>query len=174
MARVFVTNHKTVSTEGLIPNYFCFALPRLVIGSENSRHFLYPSVSKLKPIATWSPAFSRAWGRLCVFHLSSYWHFPFVQVVAVITLSLVLRHYSEIGSKQNNGIPDDFWHAIEKNWQALCLSSLSATSKQEGETFKTWYALLETDGSLKRFKDALTSLASVMRWIKLAHEVKWT
>ena len=124
MARVFVTNHKTVSTEGLIPNYFCFALPRLVIGSENSSHFLYQSFSKLKPIATGSPAFSRAWGRLRVFRLSSYWHFPFVQVVAVITLSLVLRHFIEIHSNQNNGIPDNFWHAIEKNWQALCLSSL--------------------------------------------------
>ena len=52
--------------------------------------------------------------------------------------------------------------------------SLSVTSKQEGETFKNWYALLETDASLKRFKDALTSLASVTRWIKLAHKVKWT
>ena len=41
--------------------------------------------------------------------------------------------------------------------------SLSVTSKQEGETFKNWYALLETDASLKRFKDALTSLASVTR-----------
>ena len=37
-----------------------FALLRSVIGLENSRHFLNQSGAKLKPIATWSLAFSRA------------------------------------------------------------------------------------------------------------------
>ena len=36
-----------------------FALLRYVIGAENSRHFLDQSDLKLKPIAIWSPAFSR-------------------------------------------------------------------------------------------------------------------
>ena len=50
-----------------------FALLRSVIGLENSRHPLNQSDAKLKPIATWSLAFSRAWDRLRVFTLSSYW-----------------------------------------------------------------------------------------------------
>ena len=37
-----------------------FALLRSVIGLENSRHPLNQSDAKLKPIATWSLAFSRA------------------------------------------------------------------------------------------------------------------
>ena len=42
-----------------------FALLRFntVIGLENSRHPLNQSDAKVKPIATWSLAFSRAWGR---------------------------------------------------------------------------------------------------------------
>ena len=50
-----------------------FALLRSVIGLENSRHPLNQSDAKLKPIATWSLAFSRAWDRLRVFTLSSHW-----------------------------------------------------------------------------------------------------
>ena len=41
---------------------FGFALLRTVIGLENLRLFLNQSDAKLKPIATWSPAFSRALG----------------------------------------------------------------------------------------------------------------
>ena len=41
-----------------------FALLRYVIGAENLRHFLNQSDLKLKPIAIWSPAFSRASSRL--------------------------------------------------------------------------------------------------------------
>ena len=45
----------------------------IVIGLENSRHPLSQSDAKLKPIAIWSLAFSRAWGRLHAFTLSSHW-----------------------------------------------------------------------------------------------------
>ena len=44
-----------------------FALLCSVIGLEISRHFLNQSDAKLKPIAPWSLAFSRAWRRLLVF-----------------------------------------------------------------------------------------------------------
>ena len=50
-----------------------FALLRSVIGLKNARHLLNQSDAKLKPIATWSLAFSRAWGRLHVFTLTSHW-----------------------------------------------------------------------------------------------------
>ena len=50
-----------------------FALLRSVIGLENSRHPLNQSDAKLKPIATWSFAFSRACVWLRVFTLSSHW-----------------------------------------------------------------------------------------------------
>ena len=45
----------------------------IVIGLENSRQPLSQSDAKLKPIATWSLAFSRARGRLHAFTLSSHW-----------------------------------------------------------------------------------------------------
>ena len=70
-----------------------FALLRSVIGLENSRHPLNQSDAKVKPIATWSLAFSRAWDRLRVFTLSSHWF-------VVITLVLVLRHSIEKRSIQ--------------------------------------------------------------------------
>ena len=50
-----------------------FTLLRSVIGLEISRHFFDQSDAKLKPIATWSLAFSRALRRLLVFALSSHW-----------------------------------------------------------------------------------------------------
>ena len=49
------------------------ALLCYVIRLENSRHPRSQSDAKLKAIATWSVAFSRAWGRLHVFTLSSHW-----------------------------------------------------------------------------------------------------
>ena len=39
---------------------FSFALLRSVISKEESSHFLNQSDSQAKPVATWSPAFSRA------------------------------------------------------------------------------------------------------------------
>ena len=50
-----------------------FPLLRSVIGLENSRHFFNQSHAKLKPIVPWSLVFSRAWGYLHVFTLSSHW-----------------------------------------------------------------------------------------------------
>ena len=50
-----------------------FALLRSVISLENSRHPLSQSDAKLKPILTWSLAFSRASSRLHVPTLSSDW-----------------------------------------------------------------------------------------------------
>ena len=44
-----------------------------VIGPENSHHPLNQSDAKLKPIATWKFAFSRALTNLLFFTLSSYW-----------------------------------------------------------------------------------------------------
>ena len=44
-----------------------------LIGPEYSRHSLNQSHAKLKPAATWSPAFSRALGSLVIFTLNSDW-----------------------------------------------------------------------------------------------------
>ena len=71
----------------------CFALLRYVIGPQNSRHFLNQSDLKLKPVVTWSHAFSRASGGWTAFTSSSHWHlvtFPFLWLVVVIVLGLVL------------------------------------------------------------------------------------
>ena len=54
-----------------IRDYFGFALFLQVIGPKDSHHFLDQSDSKLKPFATWTPAFSRASGSLLVFTSSS-------------------------------------------------------------------------------------------------------
>ena len=64
-----ITFLKWVSNE--IRNNPCFVLLRSVIGPEDSRQSLNQSDAKLKPITTWSPAFSRALGDLAVFTLSS-------------------------------------------------------------------------------------------------------
>ena len=58
---------RNLSQIALVLPYFA------VIGPENSRHSLNQSDAKLKPTTTWSPAFSRALGRVVVFTLSSHW-----------------------------------------------------------------------------------------------------
>ena len=85
-----------------ILNYFGFAFLRSVIGLETSRHLLNQSYAKLKPITTWSHAFSRAWDRLRVFTLSSHWLLVISTFVLIgcFTLVLVLRHSIEKRSKQ--------------------------------------------------------------------------
>ena len=73
------------------------ALLRSVIGSENLRHSLNQSVAKIRPISTWSPAFSRALGSL-VFALSSHWLlkvFSCLPIGCCDYLGLVLRHSIE-------------------------------------------------------------------------------
>lgn len=50
-----------------------FALLRFGIGPENAPHSLDQSDTKLNPIKTLLPAFSRALGGLLVFTLSSHW-----------------------------------------------------------------------------------------------------
>ena len=56
-------------------------------------YLLNQSDSKLKPIATWSPAFSRALGSLLLFTWSSHWLLKyFIVLVVVATLVLVLQH----------------------------------------------------------------------------------
>ena len=64
-----ITFLKWVSNE--IRNNPCFVLLRSVIGPEDSRQSLNQSDAKLKPITTWSPAFSRTLGDLAVYTLSS-------------------------------------------------------------------------------------------------------
>ena len=44
----------------VIRDFIGFALLRSVIGPENSLHYLNQSEQKLKPVTTWSRAFSRA------------------------------------------------------------------------------------------------------------------
>ena len=53
---------RNLSQIALVLPYFA------VIGPENSRHSLNQSDAKLKPTTTWSPAFSRALGRVVVFY----------------------------------------------------------------------------------------------------------
>ena len=70
-------------------------LLRFVTGLENSRHSLRQLDATLKQITNLSPAFSRAFGSLFVFTLSSRWLlkvFSFLLVAIVIALDLVLRH----------------------------------------------------------------------------------
>ena len=74
----------------------CFTL-LCVRGSENSHNSLNQSDAKLKPITTWSPAFSRALGSL-VFALSSHWLlkvFSCLSIGCCDYLGLVLRHSIE-------------------------------------------------------------------------------
>ena len=66
--------------------------------SRNSRHSLNQSDLKLKPITTWSPAFSRALGSLVGFILSSHWllrALSFLLLAFVITLVLIMQYSIE-------------------------------------------------------------------------------
>ena len=74
-----------------------------MIGPENSLHSLNQSDVKLKPITTWSPAFSRALGILVVLLrglTGSLSYFPFFRLVVVITVVLVWRMSIEKCSKK--------------------------------------------------------------------------
>ena len=64
---------------------FGIALPRSVIGPENSYRFLDQSDATLKPITTWSSVFFRALGCLVVFALSSHW---FLKVFSFLHIGL--------------------------------------------------------------------------------------
>ena len=52
--------------------FFGFAVLQILTGPD-SRHFFNRSDAKLKPIATWSPAFSRTKGNLVAVTMSSHW-----------------------------------------------------------------------------------------------------
>ena len=88
---------------------FGFASLRSLIGSKNSRHFLNQSDAKLKPIVTWSHAFSRAWSRLRVFASSSDWF--------LVLFSCVL-----IG--QSDHFSFGFTTIIENRSMLVCFTSL--------------------------------------------------
>ena len=95
----FVEQFSTECRKSALRECIGFALLRSVIGQENSRHHseLNQSDAKLKPIVSWSLAFSRASGRLHVLTSSSHW-FPVTFSFVLITLVLVLRHSIEKGS----------------------------------------------------------------------------
>ena len=71
----------------------CFGLHRSVIGPGNSRHPSNQSESNLKPIVTWSLAFSIASGSLLIFLIcvliGSSWSFHFLWLAFVIYLPLL-------------------------------------------------------------------------------------
>ena len=75
-----------------------FALLCSVIGPEKSRHSINQLNSKLTPIMTWSPAFSRAPWAVCVIlvwiSIGSSRYLIFFRVAVVLTLVLVLRQSS--------------------------------------------------------------------------------
>ena len=96
----------------IIPGCFGFTLFFFVIGPENSCHFLNQSDAKLKPIATWLLASSRALVT-CVFPRFDYMRFlalwfaclwvlrgsfPYFRFAIGITMVLVWRHSIEKSS----------------------------------------------------------------------------
>ena len=72
-----------LSVQSNLLNCFGFALLRSVIGQQNSLHFFNQWESKLKPILTWSDAFSRAWRRLHVFASNSDWSIALFTCVVI-------------------------------------------------------------------------------------------
>ena len=75
-----------------------FAFFHFMIGPENLHHFLNQSDSKLKPIATWSPAFSRASGSVLVFYFElslSTVIFPLLWLAVMIALVLCYDNQSK-------------------------------------------------------------------------------
>ena len=79
----------------VIRDRFSFALRCCVIGPGNSRHSLNQSDAKLKPIMTWSPAFSRAITSLVVYTLSSHWLLKYFPSLWLADMIFGLRHSNE-------------------------------------------------------------------------------
>ena len=98
------------------------ALLHSVIGSENSRHSLNQSDAKIKPISTWSPAFSRALGSL-VFALSSHW-------LLKVFSSLPIGCYDYIGLDLRHSIEKRFvsfrWFFMDRSNRFFTLNFFSA------------------------------------------------
>ena len=62
---------------------------------KNLRPFLNQSDAKLKPIMTWSPAFSRAITSLVVYTLSSHWLLKYFPSLWLADMIFGLRHSNE-------------------------------------------------------------------------------
>ena len=92
----------------VIRGCFSFSFLRSMIGPENPLHSFNQSDAKLKPITTWSPAFSRALEILVVLLwglTGSLSYFPFFRLVVVITVVLVWRISIEKCSKKLHAPP---------------------------------------------------------------------
>ena len=88
-----VTNLEQFSVSKTICDYIGFAITYSVIGPENSRNSLIQSGAKLKPITTWSPAFSRTLDSLVVYTFSSHWLLEVFSFVLIgLGETLDLRH----------------------------------------------------------------------------------
>ena len=70
-----------------------------MIGPENSRHFLNQSDSKLKSIAPWSHAFSRASGRSLVLTLSFYWFLAIFSFILIGCCDNISFKFDDFESK---------------------------------------------------------------------------
>ena len=96
-----------------------------MIDPENSYHSLNQLDAKLKPTTTWSPAFSRALGRVVVFTLSSHWLlkvFPLSWLAVVTTLVFVLHQLIELRSiTRRNAIPMQSWSTFENHFKIIFL-----------------------------------------------------
>ena len=91
-----------------------------VISLENSHHFLNQSDAELKPLMTWSPAFSRAFGAF--FTLSSHW---FLEVFSFLRIGHCNYFGFGFTTIDRNAfyLYSDFvfegnWNSLE-NWSAL-------------------------------------------------------
>ena len=73
LKRQHLKSNFKLSAESITGIGIGFALLCSVTGPKDSCHSLHQSGAKLKPITTWSPAFSRTLGSLVGFTLSSQW-----------------------------------------------------------------------------------------------------
>ena len=91
-------------------------LHRSLIGPGNSRHPSNQSESNLKPIVTWSLAFSIASGSLLIFNLRSHWLlviFSFPLVGFCDLFAFALRPSREIRSIKRGGFSSLFQNQFE-------------------------------------------------------------
>ena len=102
-----------------------------MIGPENSHHSLNQSETKLKPITTWSPAFSRALGSSIVFVLSSHWLFKAFHFLLICHRAYFGFSFTTLNRKELCQLLGNIFFVVTNNCLHLLTPSLLDVTRKK-------------------------------------------
>ena len=102
-----------------------------MIGPENSHHSLNQSETKLKPITTWSPAFSRALGSSIVFVLSSHWLFKAFHFLLICHRAYFGFSFTTLNRKELYQLLGKIFFVVTNNCLHLLTPSLPDVTRKK-------------------------------------------